>query len=838
MDRTPQVWAFVSSPGKRIRLFWVLIGAVLLGMAFTTPARAAEGGLASTPPMGWNSWNHFGCSGLNETVIEQTATAMASSGMKAAGYLYVNLDDCWMAGSRDANNNLVPDPTNFPSGMPALVNYVHNLGLKIGLYEDVGIETCQGRPGSYGYYQQDANTFASWGIDYIKMDWCGTPAGLNLDPKTQYTQFGQALTNADKNIVFSICDWGTNAPWIWGPPVGNLWRTTPDISDNWNSMVANLEANSALAASAGPGAWNDPDMLEVGNGGMSATEDQTNFSMWAMMAAPLIAGNDLTSMSSATVATLTNSEVIAVDQDALGKQGLLLSDNGSGMEVWSKQDSDGTIVALMNQSNAPANLTVNWSDIGLEPAQSVAVRDLWAHADLGTFSNSFSANVASHAVTVLKISGSGTEPGQTIYEGDANGNTLSGQAVVSPCDCLDGNAVGYIGNNALNFITMNNVNVASGGSYLMTIYSAVSGTRAFSVSVNGGAATQVPVTGTSFSMPVATSLVVQLNAGANSIQFSNPSAWAPNLDHIVISSLGAVTPGFNISYPTQDLYIASPGQSGAASIALVPTGGFTGNVVITCALPATMTGATCSSPGASLGGVNSTVASLTITTTAATEAALRYPSAPGSSALHAAQTQMAGHSAGDKGRGASLFYALFIPVPGLVFLGFGLGSKKARVRKLLSLLFVAIVSAGFSGLASCGGSSPASSSIGSSCSAVPSAPGGLSAGSTTSSATTLKWSAAGVNSTCAVTGYTVYQNNNPIATTTTTSYAVTGLSPSTAYTFAVAASDSYGKSGPSSAVGVTTGAVGASTPPGTYPVTVTATSAGVTQTTAFNVIVQ
>lgn len=543
---------------RKHRLCGLLTCVVLL---FSLYAGAADNGLAATPPMGWNSWNHFGCGGLNEIVIEQTATAMVSSGMKAAGYQYVNLDDCWMAAHRDSNGNLVPDPTRFPSGMPALVSYIHNLGLKIGLYEDVGTATCQERPGSYGHYQQDANIFASWGIDYIKMDWCNN---TGLDPKTQYTQFAHALAKAKGNIIFSICDWGTKQPWTWAPKIGNTWRTTPDISDKWLSMINILDATSAFAAPAGPGAWNDPDMLEVGNGGMTDTEYRSHFSMWAMLDVPLIAGNDLTHMSAATLATLTNAEVIAVDQDSLGKQGLLISDNGSGLQVWTKQVTGGTVVALLNRSCSSAILTVNWSDIGIRPGQIATVRDLWAHADLGVFSNSFSSTVPSHGVTLLKIGASGTAPTQAIYRADASGNTLRGGAVIQQCpgsfgySCMDGNDVGWIGNGAS--ITINNVSVASAGIYRMTIYAAVNGTRTYDVSINGGTATQVSVTGTSFSVPSTTGMLVQLNAGANTIRFSNSRAWAPDLDHIVLSSLSAAAEGFNVSYPTQKARITSPGQ--------------------------------------------------------------------------------------------------------------------------------------------------------------------------------------------------------------------------------------------------------------------------------------
>jgi alpha-galactosidase len=808
---------------------------VCVALLFPLHANAVKNGLATTPPMGWNSWNHFGCIGLNETVIKQTAAKLVSSGMKDAGYLYVNLDDCWMAQSRDLNGNLVPDSSSFPSGMPALVSYVHNLGLKIGLYEDVGIATCQGRPGSFGHYQQDANTFASWGIDYIKMDWCNN---TGLDPATQYTQFAQALSNSGGKIVFSICDWGTKQPWNWAPAIGNSWRTTPDISDNWLSMINILEATSAFAASAGPGAWNDPDMLEVGNGGMTNTEYQSHFAMWAMLAAPLISGNDLTNMSAATVATLTNGEVIAVDQDALGKQGILLSDNGSGLQVWSRQVSGGTIAALLNKSGAPAAISVNWSDLGLDSGQSATVRDLWAHADLGTYTNSFSAMVPSHGVIQVKIVPDGTALTQTVYEADAAGNTISGAAVIQQCpgsfgySCLDGNDVGWIGGGTSNFVTINNVNVATSGTYNMTIYAMVSGTRVFYVSVNGGVAAQVSVTGTSFSVPSTSGILVQLNAGSNSIQFSNPNAYAPDLDHIVLSLAGAVTSGFNIAYPVQNVTISSPGQSGTASITLVQTGGFTGNISISCTLPAAMTGASCAPTTASLSGPSGAIASLTITTTSPSSASLR-PVFPNGNAVAKSADSRSPHQTSHR---TEEFYALLLPLPGLALLGFGFGAKGSWRNNLPLLMLFGILSVSSLPIAGCGGSTAVQGG-GGSCLAAPSSPTGLSASSTTNSSTTLSWSAASAGSNCAVTGYSVYSRGNLVASTSDASYALTGLTPSTTYSFTVAANDSYGASVQSPALNITTAAAGVPTPSGSYPVTVTATSGGITREATLQVTV-
>ena len=794
-------------------MLWLRVCVATVVLPGAAQALASSNGLALTPPMGWNSWNHFGCDGLNEKVVEETATAMANSGMQAAGYRYINLDDCWMAPSRDANGNLVPDPAKFPSGMPALVSYVHNLGLKVGLYEDAGTATCQGLPGSFGHYQQDANIYAAWGIDYIKVDWCNADG---LDPQTQYTQFQQALAGAGGSTVFSLCDWGTATPWKWAPAVGNLWRTTGDIGDNWLSMVNNMQANSAYAESARPGAWNDPDMLEVGNGGMTDTEDRTHFTMWAMMAAPLIAGNDLTALSPASLATLTNKEVIAVDQDALGAQGILLWDNGGGLQVWAKPVTGGTAVALLNLSGTGSTISVDWGMIGLESIQTAAVRDLWADADLGEFTGGFRANVPSHGVTLIMVGASGSLPLQAIYEGDATANTLSGQAVVMQCPCLDGNQVGYIGNGAANSVTVENVNAPTSGRYQMNIYGSVSGTRSFLVSVDGGAPVQASLTVTSFSLPVTSGMTVQLNSGANSIEFSNSGAWAPNLDHIAVSSPGVAGPGFNIVYPAADVTILSSGQSGTASINLVPSGGFTGNVALACVLPAAMTGAGCSSTGASLSGTAAVAAWLTITTTAPTSVAMQAVRRP--SGL---RRELPGE---------------LPPVPGvaLVWLSFSFGrSRRKRMLFHLSFWMTAILAIQLTACSGGGSGSGAGP-----CLTVPNAPGSLAAASITISGAQLSWTPGGAASNCAVSGYTVYQNNRPIATAASASYGVAGLSASTTYSFSVAATDTYGTSAQSAPLNVTTASATHPTPPGTYPVKVIATSGSVTQTASFNVIVQ
>jgi alpha-galactosidase len=395
---------------------------ILLSSLMGLTAHALDNGLAITPPMGWNSWNKYACN-INETLIKQQADAMVSSGLKAAGYQYINIDDCWQI-SRDSNGNIVADPARFPSGIAALADYVHSKGLKLGIYTDIGTATCQGRPGSRGYEVKDANQYAAWGVDYVKVDWCNTPG---YDAPSSYAVMRDALLNSGRPMVHSICNWGVQSPWNWGPSTGNLWRTTGDIQDSWSSFTSILDKNAQLAAAAGPGGWNDPDMLIVGlygsNGvggtGMTDTEYQAHFSLWALMSAPLIMGNDLTNMNQATRNILMNTEVIAVDQDPLGIQGSKVADNGNGLQVWSKKLSGGgaRAVVLFNRTSAAANITANWSDLGL--VGSASVRDLWARVDRGSFTNSYTASVPSHGVVMLKVVGTeAVVPVGTTYVSD------------------------------------------------------------------------------------------------------------------------------------------------------------------------------------------------------------------------------------------------------------------------------------------------------------------------------------------------------------------------------------------------------------------------------------
>ena len=384
----------------------LLVLAALLLMFSVANVNALDNGLAKTPPMGWNSWNKFGCN-VSEKLIKEMADAMVMSGMRDAGYVYLVIDDCWQVG-RDAQGNILPDPQRFPSGMKALADYVHAKGLKFGIYSDAGTLTCQKRPASRGYEFQDARQYAAWGVDYLKYDWCSTST---QNAAASYAIMRDALLKAGRPIVFSICEWGTAKPWLWARDVGNLWRTTGDIQDCWDckrdwggmGVVHILDLQDGLESYAGPGHWNDPDMLEVGNGGMTATEYRAHFSLWCLLSAPLMAGNDLRSMPAEIKEILTNREVIAIDQDALGLQGRRVKREGD-REVWMKQLADGgRAVVLLNRGAKAAELSLSWTDLGYPPHLSARVRDLWTGKDLGQLSGNFSSEVPSHGVVMVTV---------------------------------------------------------------------------------------------------------------------------------------------------------------------------------------------------------------------------------------------------------------------------------------------------------------------------------------------------------------------------------------------------------------------------------------------------
>lgn len=365
-------------------------------------------GLAKKPPMGWNSWNKFECK-INETIIREIADALVKTGMKDAGYEYITVDDCWQIG-RDSLGNILADPERFPSGMKSLVDYVHSKGLKFGIYSDAGTQTCQGRPGSRGYEFQDARTYAKWGVDLLKYDWCNHG---KQDAEASYTIMRDAIYKAGRPMILSICEWGTNKPWEWGAAVGHTWRTTEDIincfdcKNNWGGLgvLQIIDLQVEIGGYSGPGHWNDPDMLEIGNGVLTANEERSHISMWSMFSAPLIAGNDIRNMSAGTKELLTNKEVLDIDQDSLGISATRWMKYGD-LEIWFKPLSDHDFVfCFLNRGNQPVtiNQDLKTKIKNYKVDGSYNVRDIWKHKDTGTTEDNIKGTVAGHDVLMLKL---------------------------------------------------------------------------------------------------------------------------------------------------------------------------------------------------------------------------------------------------------------------------------------------------------------------------------------------------------------------------------------------------------------------------------------------------
>ena len=374
-------------------------------------------GLAQTPPMGFNTWNTF-ASNIDEFMIKETAEAMIRNGMRDAGYVYIVLDDTWSAMDRDADGNLQAHPDKFPSGMKALGDWLHERGFKFGIYGCAGRKTCAGFPGSWGHEYQDARKFAEWGVDYLKYDWCHSG---EANPRDAYTRMRDALFAAGRPIVFSICEWGNSKPWEWAKDVGHLWRTTGDITDcydcvqrwerGWkvildlqHSLVQPADGqNNGLGAHAGPGHWNDPDMLEVGNAGLTFAESRAHFSSWCILAAPLMAGNDVRHMAPEINALLVDREALAVNQDALGKQGWRYRAE-PGREIWVRELSGGDwAVALINTGETESDLEIDFAHGWWFLGGECAGRDIWDKADAGTTAASFRKRLKSHDVAFLRL---------------------------------------------------------------------------------------------------------------------------------------------------------------------------------------------------------------------------------------------------------------------------------------------------------------------------------------------------------------------------------------------------------------------------------------------------
>ncbi|KAL6611233.1 hypothetical protein ACP70R_039161 [Stipagrostis hirtigluma subsp. patula] len=396
VPRRPPTPALVLLPP----LLCLVAAAAAFGAADARPLLASGGGggvrrvllangLGLTPQMGWNSWNHYGCN-INESVIRSTADALVSTGLAKAGYTYVNLDDCWGDDQRTSQGYLAANPKTFPSGIKALADYVHSKGLKLGLYSSAGTRTCGNTmPGSLGHEDTDAKTFASWDVDYLKYDNCyrdGTPETV------RFPRMSHALMSSGRSIFYSLCEWGYMEVAKWGGLYGNSWRTTTDIKDTWTSMLSNIDENDAYAQYAKPGGWNDPDMLEVGNGGMTYNEYVVHFSLWAIAKAPLIIGCDVTSISKETLGILSNAEVIAINQDRLG--------------VWAgRLTRHRKAVLLLNRgAKRSMSITATWPDVGIRRGVTVEARDVWEQVTLvPKFTGSLTAVVAPHSCKLFVL---------------------------------------------------------------------------------------------------------------------------------------------------------------------------------------------------------------------------------------------------------------------------------------------------------------------------------------------------------------------------------------------------------------------------------------------------
>jgi alpha-galactosidase len=408
-------WACCVFTKQSMRGAFIIL---LFFAAASSQGFALDNGLASTPPMGWNSWNAFQLA-INEGKIRAAADFIATSGMKDDGYQYIVVDAGWKSKARDAQGRLVADPAKFPSGIKALADYIHDRGLKFGLYTDAGSEDCDsGAPGSRGHEELDARTFAEWGVDYLKEDWCHTEG---LDARTAYETMSRAIQATGRPIVFSLCEWGDNEPWLWAAKVGNLWRTTGDGRDCWDcggetaskkggyprGWTRILDAQIGLEQYAGPGHWNDPDLLLVGLPGLTVEEARAHFSLWAILAAPLMASCDLTAMPPAIADILKNEEAIAVDQDALGQQGTRVSARGAH-EIWVRKLKDGGVAAvLFNRGKTSVVMRISAQDIGLGHSSTAQVRDVWRHENRGQLGAGYSTHVPAHGAVMLRINGSG-----------------------------------------------------------------------------------------------------------------------------------------------------------------------------------------------------------------------------------------------------------------------------------------------------------------------------------------------------------------------------------------------------------------------------------------------
>jgi len=557
-------------PGRRpcprhgARSVIAVIGGALVMAAVLAAGAGAAGAAVTTnqiavprPPMGWASWNSF-ASSFDEATIKAQVDAFVAAGLPAAGYRYVNIDEGWWQGARDSAGNIVVSATQWPDGMAGIVSYIHSKGLLAGIYTDAGKNGCgfffpttqpaAPNTGAEGHYLQDMTQFERWGFDFVKVDWCGGDAE-GLDPQTTNQAISAAVAAATAAtghpMVLSICEWGRQNPWNWGAGTGTMWRTSGDIiffgqSATLPPVLSNFD-QAQHPASQHTGYVNDPDMLTVGMSGLSAAQGRTELSLWAISGAPLLAGNNLATMSSTTAAILKNAEVVAIDQDPRGLQGAKLAEDSAGLQVYGKvlSGSGRRAVVLLNRTSAAATMTVRWADLGLTTAPA-SVRNVWTATTAGNVATSFSTSVPANDSVLLTVTG--TEAGATTYEAESPGNTRAGSAAATSCPaCSGGTEVGSVGNGSANTLRFNGIAANQTGLAVATIAytngDAIA--RTATLATDGQAPTTVAFPSTrSWTTPGTVSVIVSLAAGtANTMTFANASAWAPNLDAIAVSPL-------------------------------------------------------------------------------------------------------------------------------------------------------------------------------------------------------------------------------------------------------------------------------------------------------------
>lgn len=537
-------WTSHSECSKAIKkpVLLPILMLVACQLLFAQSAVPSHPGLASTPPMGWANWNHFACD-YNDQTIRDQADALVASGMRDLGYRYVLIQEC-IAPSRNATGAPVEEVKRFPHGLKNLVDYLHARGLKAGIYTDVALFTCWGKPyvGSYGYEDRDAQSFADWGFDFVEMDYCNLPSGVT--GRSVYERMAAAIQKTGRPMLLFICSWGNEEPWTWAQGKAQLWRTESDISNDWPSIVLNFESNARHAVFNAPDSWNDADMLEVGNTGLSLTEAQSNFSLWAISAAPLWAGNDLTTMSEPIRAIYTNAELIAVNQDPLGAGPTRVSSYGSGIEVWKKNlGSSGSgvqAVLLLNRADHPLEASVLWRELGL--LDKVQVRDLWAHKDLGVLSDGYKVQLPAHGSVVLKVKGNFSWNQGAVYEAEWPGNLRSGKTTLTPCpECSQGYAVTlqWAGAGAADTsLAFTHVGVPEDGTYIASleyVYNTLqdpSSAKIVQVQVNDGKAVDLPVQQDAFGTA---EIPVELKKGDNTVTIKFDGEGWVAVDRLVLT---------------------------------------------------------------------------------------------------------------------------------------------------------------------------------------------------------------------------------------------------------------------------------------------------------------